>query len=85
MPSLNVASKLIHLLDRVGLEKVLVVEMVEQDVEALLGVGNMLLVLRRSLRLHALHVGIEDLVDGTRCVGNVRPIAGGCTHVRKML
>lgn len=51
--------------------------MVEQDVEALLGVCNVLLVLCWSLGLHALQVCLENFINGTGCLRNVRSITGG--------
>jgi hypothetical protein len=68
---LDAARQLVHLLDRVRLEQVLVVQVVEEDVESLLGVGNVLLVLRRCLGLYALQFCLQNLVDGTRCIRNV--------------
>jgi hypothetical protein len=66
------------LLDSVGLEQVLVVEMVEQDVEALLGICDVLLVLCWCPCLDSLQVCIEDLVNGTRCIRNMRSVTRSC-------
>ena len=76
LSSLDIVGKLSHLLNSIGLEQVLVVEMVEQDVQSLLGIGNVLPVLCWSLGLDTLQVGLKDLIDGTRRVGNVRPVTG---------
>jgi hypothetical protein len=62
------------LLDSVGLEEILVVEMIEQDVEALLSICDVLFVLCWCSGLDSLQVGVKDLVDGTRCVRNVRSV-----------
>ena len=48
--------------------------MVKQDVEALLGINNVGPVLRRDLRLDALNLCVENLVDGTRSIGDVRSV-----------
>jgi hypothetical protein len=74
--SLNLGRQLIHLLDSIRLEQVLVVEMVKEYVQALLRVGDVLFVLSWCLGFHALEVCVEDLVDGARCVGDVRSVAG---------
>jgi hypothetical protein len=48
----------------------------EQDVESLLGIGNVLPVLCWSFGLDALQVCFKDLVDGTGRVRNVRSVTG---------
>ena len=50
--------------------------MVEQDVESLLGIGNVLPVLCWGLGLDTLQVCFKDFVDGTGRVRNVRSITG---------
>jgi len=52
--------------------------MIKQDIESLLCVGYVLLVLGWCLGFHALEVCFKDFVDGSRRVGDVRPIARGC-------
>lgn len=76
MSRLNVPSKLIHRLDRVWSEQIFVIQVIEEDVQPLLSVCDVGLEIGWSPGLYALHVGIEDLVDGSRCLGDVRPIAG---------
>jgi hypothetical protein len=44
---------------------------IEQDVKALLGISDVLLVLSRCLGLDPLKVCFEDLIDGTRSIRNV--------------
>ena len=71
MLGLDVGRQFIHLLNRVRLEKILVVKMVKQDVEPLLSVGNVLPILSRGLALDALKLCIEDLIDWPRFIGYV--------------
>jgi hypothetical protein len=61
---LDTACQLVHLLDRVRLQQVLIVQVVEENVESLLGVGNVLFVLCRGLGLYALQVCLQNLEDG---------------------
>jgi hypothetical protein len=58
LSGLNVASQLVQLLDRVRLDKVLIVQVVKQNVESSLSVHNVLPVLGRCLGLDTLHVCI---------------------------
>lgn len=45
--------------------------MVKQNIQPFLSVGNVLPVLCRSFALDALKLCIENLIDGSRCFGNV--------------
>jgi hypothetical protein len=78
LSSLKVARQLVQRLDRVRLEQILVVEMVEQNVEALFGIDNVLLVVCWRFRLHTLHLNFEDLVQWTGNIGDVSAVTGGC-------
>jgi hypothetical protein len=69
--ALDVGRQLIHLLNRVRLEEILVVQMVKQNVESLLSVGNVLPVLCGSLALDSLKLCIENLIDRSRSIGDV--------------
>lgn len=60
---LDGASQLRHVRNGVGLEQVLVIEVVEQDVQPPFSIIDLCLEGRRGPRLHALHVCGEDLVD----------------------
>lgn len=76
LPGLDMTRKLIHLLNSVWFQKILIVQVIKEDVQPFLSVGNMLLVGGWNLCLHTLQIGIEDLVDGPRCVGDVGSITG---------
>jgi hypothetical protein len=78
LPGLNVARQLYHLLDRIGLEQILIIQMVEQDVEALLRVHNVRTVVRGHFGLDALDFRVQEFVDRTRGVGDVGSVAGRC-------
>lgn len=65
-----------HASDGVVAEQVAVVEVVEEDVEALLGVGDVGLEGWRGARFHALHVRAEDVVHGACGGGDVAAVAG---------
>lgn len=70
--------KLKYNIDRIWLEKVLVVEVIEQDVETFLGVGHLCFVARGCAALDTEHFVAEDLVDWL-CVGwDVAAVSGGC-------
>lgn len=53
---LESAGQVRHVLDGVGLEQVLVVEVIKEDVQAALGIINLCLECRRGPSLDALHV-----------------------------
>lgn len=77
LSGLDVARQLVQLLDGIRLD-IIVVEMVEEDVQTLLGIDHMRLELFRCLRLHALHVCVQDVVNWLRACGDVRSITTSC-------
>lgn len=76
--AVQIKRQLLQLLDGIRFEQVLVVEVVEQDVEPLFRVRDVLSVLCGRARFHALHVGVEDVVDGARGFGDVGAVTGRC-------
>jgi hypothetical protein len=56
-----------HRLDSVRLQKILVVQVIEEDIQALLCVGDVLFVLSWGASFYALHICLEDLIDRTGC------------------
>ena len=48
--------------------------MIKQDVESLLGIGDVLPILGGSLALDALELCIKNLIDGSGCIGDVRSV-----------
>lgn len=74
---LDGASQLRHVRNGVGLEQVLVVEVVEQDVQPAFGIIHLCFEGRRGPRLHALHVCGEDLIDRHGIGRDVGTVTGG--------
>lgn len=71
LPGLNVACQLVQFLNRIGLEKIFVVEVIEQNVKSLLSVYYVLLVLCWRFGLDALHVCVKHFVNPA---GSVRDV-----------
>lgn len=78
---LDCASQVLHILDGVGLEQVLVVQMVKEDVQATLSIIDLDLERRGGSGLDAGHVCREDLEDRL-CVGrDMGTVTGGWGNV----
>lgn len=69
--ALDVIYQLVQLFDCIRLEKVFIVEVVEQNVESLLGIYHMLFVLCWCFGFHSLHICIKHLIDPAGTVWNV--------------
>lgn len=85
LPGLDVSSQLVHRLDCIGLEQILIVQVIKQNVQPFLRVCDMRLEVRWRFGFHALHVSVENFVDGTRRLWNVGPITSGCRYVSREL
>lgn len=79
VPGLDGLGQLDHVSDRVGLQQVLVVEVVEEDIQSPLRIVNLRLERRRRTRLDSLHVCRQNLIDGHRVRGDVGTVTGCCT------
>ena len=73
--------KLRQLLDSVRLDKLFVVEVVEEKIETLLGVLDLHLEGLRCLASHTLHVTIQDIHKLLGVCWNVRPVTCGVTRL----
>lgn len=78
---LDCASQVLHILDGVGLEQVLVVQMVKEDVQATLSIVDLDLERRGGSGLDARHICRQDFEDRL-CVGrDMGTVTGGCGNV----
>ena len=68
-----------HTLYRILFQQVLVIEMVEEDVQAFFCVVDLRFKGGGGLGFHPLHVVGEDFVDGSCVRGDVRAVSGGWT------
>lgn len=71
LSSLDVIRQIIHLLNGVRLEQILIIKVVKEYVQTLLGINNVRLILRWCLGLDTLEFCAKDFVDGTGAIWNV--------------
>ena len=77
---LDVVRQVVQLLNGIRLD-VFIVEVIEQDIEALLSVNHVGFELLRCLRLDTLHICVQDVKDRLRSSRNVRPVAASCVEL----
>jgi len=78
LPLRNRTRQLAHLLNRVRLKQVLVVQMIKEDIESLLCIEDLGTELRWCARLDALHFRVEDLQNWLRLRRDVGAVARCC-------